>query len=263
MYIHHFKNNTSVFLYFDKGRCEWSCEIFNCFDTTWSHNLFYCWDFLFLILPVNFYCPLLWSNACYHLCVGCYAYPPVECVWMTFSEYIQCRGKAKRCVLWQILKWATPYLFIYLFLVYWILCRYLSCVVFNPLFYHGNWPIRLSGLVGLRPLTQVLNNLYAVGEWPRDFTEVTMIASKEEARSYKMQWPLQNQLHCTYSKDSSEDAYDKNWGCTWRRLCGFRRENGTREESGLLRIMSEQSLDIIEELCAFIIDWQKAFDHVN
>jgi len=46
-------------------------------------------------------------------------------------------------------------------------------------------------------------------------------------------------------------------------LCGFRRENGTREESGLLRIMSEQSLDIIEELCAFIIDWQKAFDHVN
>jgi hypothetical protein len=22
-------------------------------------------------------------------------------------------------------------------------------------------------------------------------------------------------------------------------------------------------LDIVEELCAFIIDWQKAFDHVN
>jgi hypothetical protein len=27
--------------------------------------------------------------------------------------------------------------------------------------------------------------------------------------------------------------------------------------------MSERSLDIVEELCAFIIDWQKEFDHVN
>jgi len=58
--------------------------------------------------------------------------------------------------------------------------------VFSPLFYRGNWPIKLLGLVGLRPLTQVLNNLYAAGEWPGDFTEVTMIPSKE-ARSYKMQ----------------------------------------------------------------------------
>ena len=77
-------------------------------------------------------------------------------------------------------------LFIYLFLVYLIFCRYLACVVFSPLFYHGNWPIKLLGLVGLRQLTQVLNNLYAAGEWPRDFTEVT-IASKEETISYKMQ----------------------------------------------------------------------------
>jgi hypothetical protein len=44
--------------------------------------------------------------------------------------------------------------------------------------------------------------------------------------------------------------------------CGFTRGNGTRDASGLQRIM-EQSLDIGEGLCAFIIDWQKAFDHVN
>jgi len=27
--------------------------------------------------------------------------------------------------------------------------------------------------------------------------------------------------------------------------------------------MSERSLDVVEELCVFIINWQKAFDHVN
>jgi len=63
----------------------------------------------------------------------------------------------------------------------------LGCVVFSPLFYHGNWPIKLLGLVGLKPLAQMVNNLCAAGEWPRDFTDVTMIGSKEEVRSYKMQ----------------------------------------------------------------------------
>jgi hypothetical protein len=32
---------------------------------------------------------------------------------------------------------------------------------------------------------------------------------------------------------------------------------------GMLRIISERTLDIDEELCACFIDWQKAFDYVN
>jgi hypothetical protein len=43
---------------------------------------------------------------------------------------------------------------------------------------------------------------------------------------------------------------------------GFKRK-GTRDASGMLRIISEQTLDIDEELCACFIDWQKAFGHVN
>jgi len=54
----------------------------------------------------------------------------------------------------------------------------------------------------------------------QDFTEVTVIALKEEAKSNKMQWPLQNQPHCTYSKDSSKDTQKKDWkenrGYIWR-----------------------------------------------
>jgi hypothetical protein len=44
---------------------------------------------------------------------------------------------------------------------------------------------------------------------------------------------------------------------------GFRRGKGTRDAVGMLRIISEQTLDIDEELCACFIDWKKAFDHVN
>jgi hypothetical protein len=44
---------------------------------------------------------------------------------------------------------------------------------------------------------------------------------------------------------------------------GFRRGKGTSDAIGMLRIISERTLDIDEELCACFIDWQKAFDHVN
>jgi hypothetical protein len=44
---------------------------------------------------------------------------------------------------------------------------------------------------------------------------------------------------------------------------GFRRGKGTRDAIGMLRIISEQTLDIVVELCACFTDWQKAFDHVN
>jgi hypothetical protein len=46
-------------------------------------------------------------------------------------------------------------------------------------------------------------------------------------------------------------------------LFGFRRRKGTRDAIGMLRIISEQTFDIDEELCASFIDWQKAFDPVN
>jgi hypothetical protein len=44
---------------------------------------------------------------------------------------------------------------------------------------------------------------------------------------------------------------------------GFRRGKGTRDAIGMLRIISERTLDIYEELCACFIDWQKAFDRVS
>jgi hypothetical protein len=44
---------------------------------------------------------------------------------------------------------------------------------------------------------------------------------------------------------------------------GFRRGRGTRDATGLLRIISERTWYTEEELCAWFIDWQKTFDGVN
>ena len=44
---------------------------------------------------------------------------------------------------------------------------------------------------------------------------------------------------------------------------GFRRRKGTRNLIGMLRIISERTLEIEEELSVCFIDWQKAFDRVN
>ena len=44
---------------------------------------------------------------------------------------------------------------------------------------------------------------------------------------------------------------------------GFRRGKGTRDAIWMLRIISERTLEIDEELSVCFIDWQKAFDRVN
>jgi hypothetical protein len=40
---------------------------------------------------------------------------------------------------------------------------------------------------------------------------------------------------------------------------GLRGGRGTRDAIGMLRIMSERTLDIDEVLCAWLIDWQNSF----
>jgi len=38
--------------------------------------------------------------------------------------------------------------------------------------------LRLLGECGLKIMTKLSNTIYKIGEWPQDFTEVTMIALK-------------------------------------------------------------------------------------
>jgi len=44
---------------------------------------------------------------------------------------------------------------------------------------------------------------------------------------------------------------------------GYRRGKGTSDAIGMLRIISERTLEIDEDLCVCFIDWKQAFDRVN
>jgi hypothetical protein len=65
--------------------------------------------------------------------------------------------------------------------------------------------LKLFGEGGLKIMTKLINTIYETGEWPKDFTEVTMIALKKKPQSTKCSDPLHNQPYRTYSDDSSKD----------------------------------------------------------
>jgi hypothetical protein len=67
-------------------------------------------------------------------------------------------------------------------------------------------------------------------------------------------------------KDRSEDARKrspKKTDVLGEDHFGFRRSKGKTGASGMLRIVSEKTLDTDEDVCAFFIDWQKAFDRAH
>ena len=61
--------------------------------------------------------------------------------------------------------------------------------------------LKLLGEGGLKILTKLINTLYETGQWPKDFTEVTMIALK---RRHKLQnaATIANRPYFTYSKNN-------------------------------------------------------------
>ena len=45
--------------------------------------------------------------------------------------------------------------------------------------------LKLLGEGGLKILTKLINTIYETGEWPKDFTEITMIALKKKTQATK------------------------------------------------------------------------------
>ena len=60
--------------------------------------------------------------------------------------------------------------------------------------------LNLFGESGLKITTKLINTIYETGEWPKDFTEVTMIALKKKPQATKCS------DNRTYSEDSSKDT---------------------------------------------------------
>jgi sorting nexin-29 len=127
--------------------------------------------------------------------------------------------------------------------------------------------LKLLGEDGLRLMTQMINSMHVTGEWSRYFIEVTLIALKKKPKATKCS------DHSTLSiiahaakivarilrrriERKTEDVLGED-------QFGFRRGKGTSDAIGMLRIISERTLIIDEELCACFIDWQEAFDRVK
>jgi len=116
-------------------------------------------------------------------------------------------------------------------------------------------------------MTKLINTIYETGEWPKDFTDVTMIALKKKPQATKCRDNRTISLIAHTAKiiakilrrrieKKIEDVLGEN-------QFGFRRGKGTRDASVMLRIISERTLEIDEGLCVCFIDWQEEFDRVN
>jgi len=127
--------------------------------------------------------------------------------------------------------------------------------------------LKLFGGGSLKIMTKLINTIYETGEWPKDSTKVTMIALKKNPQATKCSDHRTMSLIAHTAKIISkilkrriekkiEDVLEKD-------QFGFRRGKRTRDATGMLRIISERTSEIDEELSVCFIDWQKAFDRVN
>ena len=127
--------------------------------------------------------------------------------------------------------------------------------------------LKLLEEVGLKILTKLINTIYETGVWPKDFTEVTMIALKKNTQATKCSdhrtISLIANTATIISKILRRRIERKIEDVLGEDQFGFRRGKGTRDAIGMMRIIAEQTLQIEEELYVCLIYWQKAFDRVN
>jgi hypothetical protein len=99
---------------------------------------------------------------------------------------------------------------------------------------------------GLKIMTKLINTIYETGEWPKDFTEITMIALKKKPQATKCSDHRTISLIAHTAKivakilrrrieKEIEDVFEED-------QFGFRRGKGTRDAIGMLRIISERTL---------------------
>ena len=115
-------------------------------------------------------------------------------------------------------------------------------------------------------MTKLINTIYETGEWPKDFTEVTVIALRKKPQATKCSDNRTISLMAHTAKIVAKilrRRIEKKIEDVLGDQFGFRRGKGTRDAIGMLRIISKRTLEIDEELNVCFIDRQKAFDRAN
>ena len=97
-------------------------------------------------------------------------------------------------------------------------------------------------------MTKLINTIYETGEWPKDFTEVTMIALKKKPQATKCSnhrtISLISHIAKIVAKILRRRIEKKIEDVLGEDQFGFRRGKGTRDAIGMLRIISERTLEI-------------------
>jgi hypothetical protein len=101
-------------------------------------------------------------------------------------------------------------------------------------------------------LTQLINNIYESGEWPKDFTNFTMVAVQKKPKAIKCTDHLKISLTAhaanvvaSVIRRRPEKKIDDVLG---EDQFGFIKGTGTRDAIGMLIIISERTLYIGEEI---------------
>jgi hypothetical protein len=103
--------------------------------------------------------------------------------------------------------------------------------------------LNVLGEDGLKIMTKLINTIYETGEWPKDFKEVTMIALKKKPQAAKCSdhRTISHIAHTVkvVAKMLRRRIEKKIEGVLGEDQFGFRRGKGTRDTTGMLRIISE------------------------
>ena len=125
--------------------------------------------------------------------------------------------------------------------------------------------LEMCSIIGrwwFKKMTKLINTIYETGEWPKDFTEVTMTALKKKPQATKCSDHHTISL-ITHTAKIVAKILRRRIEMKIEDVLGEDLDLEEEKELGMLGIISERTLEIDEELCVCFIDWQKAFDWVN
>ena len=126
---------------------------------------------------------------------------------------------------------------------------------------------KVLGEKGLKELTELCQEMYEKGVWPKDFTRIVMIPIEKKVNAMECEDHRTISLISHASKIMLKvltrriEAKAKDF--ISRSQFGFRRGCGTRDAIGVMRVICERSLEHGNDVYICFVDFENAFDRVN